>query len=97
MIKLRKYFIAVFVITAWGLFSFAYLGREDGSSGLSILGLIHAFFFIPGGFLFHIFRDSHSNRDIPAMATLSWLIYTTVVLAGIKLAHIIQILFSDSQ
>ena len=90
---MRKYFIAVLAVTLWSLFSFAYLGREDGSSGLSVLGWIHAIFFMPGLFLLLIFKASYSNQDLPAIAAYSWLAYTAVVLLGVKFARVIQGIF----
>jgi len=84
MKPLRKYLIAIVAVTLWGGFSYAYIGVEDGSSGLSILGLLHAIFIIPGGFIFHVVKGSHSNADIPVMAGISWFVYVLVSVLVVK-------------
>ena len=38
MKRYRKYLIGVGLVALWGIFSYAYLGVEDGSSGLRPLG-----------------------------------------------------------
>ena len=78
--SLRNYLIAIGIITLWAVFSYAYLGAEDGSSGLSVLGWIHALFFFPGGFIFHIINVSHSNSDLPIIAVMSWLVYVLLII-----------------
>jgi hypothetical protein len=85
MKRYRKYIIAISVVTFWAVFAYAYLGVEDGSSGLSILGYIHAFFFIPGGLFFQFLKGFHSNSDLPFMAILSWFIYVLLIVIMVKL------------
>ena len=80
----RKYLIAIGVVTLWAVFSYAYLGVENGSSGLSILGWVQDLFFFPGGFLFHAIKESYSNTDLPTMAGISWFVYVLVILLVVK-------------
>lgn len=78
------------IATAWGLFSYAYLGVEDGSSGLSPLGWIQTGFFLPGGFLVtRLHGGSYTNADLPIMAFLSWLIFLVI---AVGLAHSLRLL-----
>jgi len=93
----RKYLIAIGIVTLWAVFSYAYLGVEDGSSGLSILGLIHAFFLIPGLVLFHVVKDSHSNADLPFIAGISWFVYVLVVLLVVKCVCVFRKIISQSK
>ena len=86
----RKYMIAIGAVTLWAAFAYGYLGVEDGSSGLSIFGLIHAFFFLPGLVVFHTVKDSHSNSDLPFIAGLSWVIYSVVAGLVVKCVCTIQ-------
>ncbi len=72
---MRRYVIVLVVVTAWAVFSYMYLGVEDGSSGLSPLGWLHATFFIPGGCLMQVVKGSHGNADLPLMAAVSWVSY----------------------
>ena len=80
--------IGLCVVALWAVFSYAYLGVEDGSSGLSPLGWVHAVFFIPGGLLLHAMKGTHSNTDLPMMAVFSLCVYAVVVglvIKGIRL------------
>jgi len=72
----RPHLIVLGVVAIWGVFSWAYLGVEDGSSGLSLLGWIHAVFFIPGGVFIQTLKGGHSNADLPLMVGISWLTYS---------------------
>jgi hypothetical protein len=74
----------------WGVFSYAYLGVEDGSSGLSLLGWIHGVFFIPGGILMQALRGSHSNADLPLMAGIGWLTYSLLALGIAQVVCVFQ-------
>ena len=74
----------------WGVFSYAYLGVEDGSSGLSPLGWIHSVFFIPGGRLLQQLKGGHSNADLPLMAGTGWLTYSLLALGIAQVACLIR-------
>ncbi|MBP8303614.1 MAG: hypothetical protein KBE04_05755 [Phycisphaerae bacterium] len=67
--------IAVGVVSLWCVLACAYLGVEDGSSGLSPLGWAAGLFFVPGGIALQVFKGSHSNADLPLMAGISWIAY----------------------
>jgi len=87
MKRFRLRIVALGVVTAWAVFAWAYLGVEDGSSGMSPLGWLHVVFFLPGGFLFQAVKGSHSNSDLPIMALASWIAYSLVALGiavGVK-------------
>ena len=94
---LRKYLIAIGVVTLWAVFSYAYLGVEDGSSGLSILGWVQGLFFFPGGFLFHAIKESYSNTDLPVMAGISWFVYVLVILLVVNYVCVIRKRISQSR
>lgn len=83
--RYRAQIATVTAVTAWAIFAYAYLGVEDGSSGLSVLGWLHAMFFIPGGILMQVLRGSHSNADLPFMTGVSWLTYSAV---GLAITHV---------
>jgi hypothetical protein len=83
MKRYRKYLIAVGLVALWAVFSWAYLGVEDGSSGLSPLGWIHAVFFVPGGLLLQAVKGSHSNADLPVMAVFSVCVYAAVAVFAV--------------
>jgi hypothetical protein len=89
----RKYLIALGVVALWAVFSYAYLGVEDGSSGLSPLGWLAAVFFVPGGLLFQVVKGSHANADLPLMAVFGFCLYaiaTALVLKGLVfLGHVV--------
>jgi hypothetical protein len=76
--RYRKYLIALGFVIVWAVFSYAYLGVEDGSSGLSPLGWAHAVFFLPGGLLLQAVKGSHGNADLPLMAAFSFCVYAAV-------------------
>lgn len=80
----RLYWIALGIIGLWGVFSYAYLGVEDGSSGLSPLGWIHSVFFLPGLFLFHTLKGTYSNADLPLAAVCSLGVYAVAVVLAIR-------------
>lgn len=61
-----------------GCILYAYLGVEDGSSGLSPLGWIAGVFFVPGGLLLQAVKGSHGNADLPLMAGFSFCVYAVV-------------------
>jgi len=84
MKRFRKYMIALGLVALWAVFSYAYLGVEDGSSGLSPLGWIHAVFFLPGGLLLQAVKGSHGNADLPLMAAFSFCVYAVVVVLAVK-------------
>ena len=65
------------------MFSWAYLGVEDGSSGLSPLGWLAAAFFVPGGLLFQVVKGSHGNADLPLMAEFSFCAYGVVAVLAV--------------
>ena len=75
MVKYRTELVAIAAVTAWAVFAYAYLGVEDGSTGLSPIGWLHAIFFIPGRFVFQIFKTTYTNAELPVMAGISWLAY----------------------
>jgi hypothetical protein len=81
MKKFKAHIIAIAIVTVWTVFAYAYLGVEDGSSGLSILGKISAVFFLPGGLLMQKIGGSFSNNEIPLAAILSWFIFSLIALA----------------
>ena len=97
MKPLRKYLIAIGVVTLWAAFSYAYVGVEDGSSGLSILGSLHALFFIPGGSLLYIIKETHSNTDLLAMAGISWFVYVLVILLVVKCVGVLRKIMSQNR
>jgi hypothetical protein len=78
----RKYLIALGLVALWAVFSYAYLGVEDGSSGLSPLGWTAGVFFLPGGLVLQAVKGSHSNGDLPVMAVFSFCVYAGVVVLG---------------
>ncbi len=86
--------IALGVVTVWGMFSYGYLGVEDGSSGLSLLGWIHAAYFLPGLFLVAKLKGSHSNADLPLMAGIGWLTYSLVAVGA---AHVVSMIMAKSK
>jgi hypothetical protein len=79
----QKYLIALGVAGLWAAFSYAYVGVEDGSSGLSLLGWVHAVFFLPGGLLLQAVKGSHSNADLPLMAAFSLCVYMVVAVLAV--------------
>jgi hypothetical protein len=81
MKKFRPYLITLGAVAIWGVFAYVYLGVEDGSSCLSPLGWLHVCFLLPGLFLFHMFKNSHSNVDIPIITAISWVVLTSFALA----------------
>jgi hypothetical protein len=85
----RLHIIALIIVTMWGIFSYAYMGVEDGSSGLSILGWINVVFFAPGVILVYQLKGSHSNADILLSAATSWLIYSLLALVIIYATYLI--------
>lgn len=74
------YIIALVTVTIWGVFSFAYTGVEDGSSGLSVLGWISYAFFMPGVILVYQLKGRFSNAEIPLAALTSWMIYSLLAI-----------------
>ncbi len=80
MKKFKTHFIALGIVTIWAVLAYTWLNVEDGSSGLGVLGIVSAVFFIPGGYLMQITKGSHSNADIPFMAIISWLIFALIAL-----------------
>jgi hypothetical protein len=84
MNRYKAYLIALAVVTIWGGFAYIYLGVEDGSSGLNLLGWIHAMYFLPGGLALQMIKESHSNADLPLMVGASWLAYSIV---AVGIAH----------
>lgn len=85
MSKYRPYFIAVGFTSVWAIFSLAYLGVEDGSSGLSLIGLVHAVIFLPGLLLMRMLKGSHANADIPLMALVGWMVFSMCTLLSVHL------------
>ena len=73
--------IALGVVTAWAVFAYAYLGVEDGSSGLSPLGWVQGVIFLPGGLLMQALKGSHRNSDLPVMTAVGWLAYSFLAVA----------------
>jgi len=90
MKRYRPHLIALGFVAMWGVFSYAYLGVEDGSSGLSLLGWIHGVFFIPGGILMQTLRGSHSNADLPLMCGIGWATYSPLALGVVQAACVIR-------
>ena len=76
MKRYRIHLIGLGIVAVWAVFSYAYLGVEDGSSGLGLLGWIQAAFFLPGSFLVLTLKGSHSNADLPLMAAMSGMTYS---------------------
>jgi hypothetical protein len=72
MRRYRPEILLIGAITIWALWSWTYLGVEDGSSGLSPLGWLHVLFFVPGLYFLELTKGSHSNADLAFMAVLSW-------------------------
>jgi len=69
--RFRLHLIALACVTAWGIFSLAYVGVEDGSSGLSVMGWVSFGFFLPGRCLMDGISGAHTNADVPLMAAVS--------------------------
>ena len=90
MKKNKPYFIVLGIVTAWAVFSHAYLGVEDGSSGLSILGWVSAVFFVPSGLLMQLLKGGHSNADIRLMATVSWILYSLLAIGITRAVRMIK-------
>ncbi len=86
MTRFKYHLIAVAAVTAWAAFSYLYLGVEDGSSGLSVLGWVHGVFFIPGGLLVVAVKGAISNYALPFMAVMSWLFYLLLAFSIIEAA-----------
>jgi len=84
--RYRPYLIAVAVVTIWGVLSVAYIGEEDGSSGLSPVGYVHAAFLLPGVWVLRAFVGALGNRDLPLAVAISWVGYCLVALA---IAHLV--------
>lgn len=84
MKRYRKYLITVGLVALWAVFSYAHLGVEDGSSGLSPLGWLAAVFFVPGGLLFQAVKGSHANADLPLMAAFGFCVYAVVAVLTVK-------------
>lgn len=79
-LKQRPIVFALVLVGLWGLFAAVYLGAEDGSSGLSILGIAHVLFFYPGLMLMNAWKENHSNADLPAMWLVGAATYSLAVL-----------------
>jgi hypothetical protein len=77
-------------VALWGAFSCAYLGVEDGSSGLSLLGWLHAWFFVPGALVMAQLRGSHSNSDLPLMAIIGYATYSLLALGIVQLKFLFR-------
>jgi hypothetical protein len=73
-------------VTLWGGFSVAYLGAEDGSSGLSPVGYVQAAFFAPGTGILRAAGGPLGNRDLPAAVAISWACYVAV---AVLIAHVV--------
>ena len=78
MKSLKAHAIAVGVVSSWGAFAWLYLGSEDGSSGLSVLGWLQAGFLAPGAILCQVLKGMHGNSDLPLIAAASWVTYGLV-------------------
>lgn len=84
--KLRRaHGFALACCTAWAVFGWAYLGVEDGSSGLSPLGWLHALFFLPALGVAQGIWGSHSNADLLWMGLVAWLFWSLSVLAVVQM------------
>lgn len=81
----EAHLVALGAVTAWAVFSYAYLGVEDGSSGLSPLGWLSAVFFLPGGFALSQLKGSHGNADLPLMAVISWITFALPAIAAVRI------------
>jgi hypothetical protein len=90
MKRYRIHLIGLGIVTVWTVFSYAYLGVEDGSSGLSLFGWIQAAFFIPGAVVMQKLKGSHSNADLPLMAATGWLTFSLAALAIAQLARLVH-------
>ncbi|MEN6336563.1 MAG: hypothetical protein ABFE01_20095 [Phycisphaerales bacterium] len=92
MRRYRKYLIALALVAVWGVFSCAYLGVEDGSSGLSPFGWLAGAFFVPGGLLLEAVKEMSRKSghvllmdgDLLLAAALSFCIYAVVVVLAVK-------------
>jgi hypothetical protein len=83
-LKKRPIAMALTVVAFWGLFAALYLGVEDGSSGLSLIGLLHVFFFLPGLVVMDLIKGNHSNADLPWMWLIGAAAYSLVLLLVIQ-------------
>ena len=90
MKRYKTHLIALGVVAVGGLFSYGYLGVEDGSSGLSVLGWIHAVYFIPGVHLVSKLKGSYSNSDLPLIAAIGWLTFSLLALGVAQLGCMIR-------
>lgn len=90
MKRYRIHLTALWIVTVWAVLSYAYLGVEDGSSGLSLFGWISGVFFRPGAFLMQMLKGSHSNADLPLMAATGWLTFSLAALAIAQLACLVR-------
>jgi len=90
MKKLKAHFIAFGIVTVWAVLSYAYIGVEDGSSGLSPLGWLNAVFFVPGGLLMQKLKGTHSNADLPVMAVVSWITFSLVAIGVAQLVRMMK-------
>ncbi len=88
MKRFRKYMIALGGVALWAVFSWCYLGVEDGSSGLGPLGWATSLFLLPGGYLLQLTKGVYSNADLPLIAVISLCIYAggiVLVIKGVEL------------
>ena len=84
--RFRLHLIALACVTAWGIFSLAYVGVEDGSGGLSALGWASFGFLLPGRCLIDGVWGAHTNSDAPLMAAVGWVLFSA---CGVGLAQVI--------
>lgn len=84
MKRFRKYMIGLGLVALWAVFSWCYLGVEDGSSGLGPLGWITSLFLLPGGYVLQLTKGVYSNTDLPLIAVLSLCTYAAAVVLVLK-------------
>lgn len=86
----RTHLIVLGIVTLWGIFSYMYLGVEDGSSGLSPLGWVHVVFIVPGVSVVRILKGTHSNTPYAVTVVISWVLFAAVALGMIHLTRLLR-------
>ena len=86
----RPHIVVLLVVLVWALSSVAYLGREDGSAGLTLIGWAHAVFFLPGISVLKLAGGPVGNGDLPLAACLSWVLYSGVAAGFVQLVVVIR-------
>ena len=79
--KRITYYLASAAVLVWAAFSYAYLGVEDGSSGLTPLGTVSIVYFLPGAGICRSMGFT-TNAAIPRMFIVSLLLWLSIGLVG---------------